>query len=1069
MKIKNKLKLITILPTLILVAAAAYLFYNTYINYEKTRAYKIVTNNNKTLNKLLIELGRERGITALYLASNKQSYKELLTNQYKKTDSAIKEYKNSAIIENSTLLPKDYLFNETISINKKSYINLNQQLSNINKIRDSINSVSNKEYKKIIDSYTKNLTQPALNSLLQINKFSLNVDINKISNSLTNLYISEEFSGLLRDFLVFNIEKKNKIDKNLLGQWLNYHAKAMVFDPSLIQDKDLSLKVTNFLKNSYGDEIKKKFINVYSDIITNSQSANYSTDTLRLFTVLSKYIGLYNKTSAVIYNDAKNKLTAQMNKQLILVALFGLLLLVSLLLIVFGSKISNELEGNSKELEASLKRAVKKIGETDPTVKEELEDINTIDFETSKGMRKGYRFLEKMVESAKEDKIEAIEANKAKSYFLANMSHEIRTPMNGIIGFAELLKNTNLNDEQKEYIGIIEKSSDNLLNIINNILDLSKLESNKVDLEHVIFDTAKEFDSTIDTFAVIASEKGLELNYYLDPEISPKLKGDPTKLKEILTNLLNNSIKFTENGGEIDVEIKKSFTVQDDNRVWIEFVVSDTGIGMSKQQLDRIFQPFMQGDSSINRKYGGTGLGLTITKQYVELMGGELKVESKEGEGSTFYYTLPIEEIESGTKSYKGLFNNLDILLYQEDKNNKLSNYMIEYFKYFGVNYKTFATVSGLDKQLDRNSTKEAVLVDLDRANSDLKEFIKGISKEKLMLITSLKNKDKISEYILPNERVLFKPVVFNKFLNTLKFLTKFEEVKEIEAPTVHAKYYGKALVAEDNIINQKLIVNILKGFGLTVDVANNGLEAVEKRKSVQDYDLIFMDIQMPIMDGIEATKIIKKYEDENGLTTIPVIALTANALKGDRERLLKEGLDEYISKPIEMAELLYILHKFIGHKSALNLKGLEKQQAKEEAKEAVPKVQQNITTEEKEKEGTELKEPENRKVLIAKKFPLSNKILATLMASIGVEYDSIEDSSQLLDKIESNCYDIIFTDEEYLTDNIIKAISKLKIDVVLTDTPRDKEKLKDISLETIMQLTSKEEIASIISNFRNR
>ena len=1073
MKIKNKLKLITILPTLILVAAATYLFYNTYINYEKTKAYKIVTNNNKTLNKLLIELGRERGITALYLASNKQSYKELLKSQYKKTDNAIQEYKNSAIIENSTLLPKDYLFNQTISIDKKSYINLNNKLNNIDRIRASINSISNQNYKKVIDIYSKNLTTPTLKNLLQINRFSLNVDINKISNSLTNLYISEEFTGLLRDFLVFNIEKKNKIDKNILGQWINYHSKAMLFNPSIIQDKELSTKVTNFLKKSYGDEIKAKFINVYSDIIKNSQTANYSTDTLRLFTVLSKYIGLYNKTSALIYSDTKNKLTAQMNNQLILVALFGLLLLVSLILIIFGSKISNELEANSKELEATLKRAVDKIKETDPSIKEELEDINTIDFETSKGMRKGYRFLENMVESAKEDKIEAIEANKAKSYFLANMSHEIRTPMNGIIGFAELLKNTDLNDEQKEYIEIIEKSSDNLLNIINNILDLSKLESNKVDLEHVIFDTAKEFDSTIDTFAVIASEKDIELNYYLDPNISPKLKGDPTKLKEILTNLLNNSIKFTESGGEIDVEIKKSFKVQDDNRVWIEFVVSDTGIGMSKQQLERIFQPFMQGDSSINRKYGGTGLGLTITKQYVELMGGELKVESKEGEGSTFYYTLPIEEIESAVNSYKGLFNNLKVLLYQADKNNKLSNYMIEYFKYYGIDYKTFATNEELNNLQDKNNSKEAVLVDLDRADDDLKESIKSISKEKLLLVTSLKNKDKISQYILPSERVLFKPIGFNKFLNTLKFLSKFEEVKEMEAPTVHAKYYGKALVVEDNIINQKLIVNILKGFGLTIDVANNGLEAVEKRKSMQDYDLIFMDIQMPIMDGIEATKIIKKYEDENGLTKIPIIALTANALKGDRERLIKEGLDEYISKPIEMAELLYILHKFIGHKSTIGIKNLENEskikeniKEKEQIKSKEANIIENVK---KEIDNIDNSETKTKKVLIAKKFPLSNKILATLMASIGVDFDSIEDSSQLLNKIESNVYDIIFTDEEYLNDNIINALIKHKIDIVLTDEPTNRDKLKNISLETIKQLTSKEEIASIISNFRNK
>jgi len=1062
MKIKNKLKLITVLPTLILVAAAAYLFYDTYINYEKTRAYKIVTKNNKNLNRLLLELGRERGITALYLASNKQSYKELLVKQYEKTDSAINSYKNSVIVKNSTLLPKDYLFGETITVDKNSYINLNNSLANISNIRKRLESVDKSDYSKLLDKYTKELTAPTLHNLLQINKFSLNVDINKISNSLTNLYISQEYSGQLRDFLVFNIEQKSKIDKNLLANWLKYHAKAMLFDPTLIENKELAKKVENFLKNSNKDVINDKFVNVYYDIMTNSKTGNYNTDTLRLFTVLSKYVGLYNKTSSVIYNEAKDKLNAHMHKQLLLVILFGILLLVSLLLILFGGKISKELEGNSRELEASLKRAVKKIGETDPSVKDELEDINSIDFETSKGMRKAYKFLESMVENAKEDKIEAIEANKAKSYFLANMSHEIRTPMNGIIGFAELLKNTNLTGEQKEYVGIIEKSSDNLLNIINNILDLSKLESNKVELEHVIFDTAKEFDSTIDTFAVIASERDIELNYYLDPEISPKLKGDPTKLKEILTNLLNNSIKFTEAGGEIDVEIKKSFTVQDDNRVWIEFVVSDTGIGMSKQQLNRIFQPFMQGDSSINRKYGGTGLGLTITKQYVELMGGELKVESKENEGSTFYYTLPIEEIESGTKSYKGLFENLNILLYQADKENKLSNYLINYFKYYGVKYSLFNNASDIDI-----TSSEIILVDIDSANSSIKEKLKSIDKERLLLISNLSNKDEVAKYSLPNERVLFKPIGFEKFLNTLKHLAKFEEVKEVEAPIVHAKYYGKALVAEDNIINQKLIVNILKGFGLTVDVADNGKEAVDKRKSVNDYDLIFMDIQMPIIDGIEATKIIKKYEDDNSLVKVPVIALTANALKGDRERLLKEGLDEYISKPIEMAELLYILHKFIGHKSSIGLDTLDKKQ-EDNVKES---AEDNKTKEpKKETEVTMPTEKSNaKKVLIAKKFPLSNKILSTLMASIGVDYDSVDNLASLDDKIKSNEYDIIFTDEEYLTPSVIEFITSNGLNVVLTDEPNDKERFKSISISTIKQLTSKDEIASVVSKFRDK
>ncbi len=1066
MKIKNKLKLITILPTLILIAAATYLFYDTYVNYEKIKAYKIVANNNKYLNKLLLELGRERGLTAMYFASDKKENLELLKMQYKKTDKAITAYKNHLIIQNDTILPKNLIPADSITINKNSYSALNNQLNNIGLLRKKAAKANTQNYQKILDSYTEELTSPTLKNLLQISHFSLDVNINRTSDSLTNLYISQEYTGLLRDFLVYNIEHKNKITKDMLSRWLDYHAKAMLFNPELIENKKLSNRVKEFFKNSNADVVKEKFINAYYDIMTNANSGKYSTDTTRLFTVLSKYIELYNKTSTVIYSEAKEDLTNYSKKYVSLIALFGLLLVISLILIIFGHKMAKELEDNSKELERTLKNAVAKIGETDPSVKDELEDINSLDFETSQGIRKSYKFLENMVETAKEDKIAAIEANKAKSYFLANMSHEIRTPMNGIIGFAELLKNTNLNDEQKEYVNIIEKSSDNLLNIINNILDLSKLESNRVELEHVIFDTAKEFDSTIDTFAVIAAEKNIELNYFLDPEISPKLKGDPTKLKEILTNLLNNAMKFTESGGEIDVEIKKSFKVQDDNRIWIEFAVSDTGIGMSKKQLERIFQPFMQGDSSINRKYGGTGLGLTITKQYVELMGGELKVESKKGVGSTFHYTIPIEEIDSGNKTYKDAFSDLNIMLYQSSKENKLANYLGKYFKYYGIKYTAFENIEEFKNILKSNKNEiDAIIVDADRADKALIEDIVKERRKDLILISTLSKKEQIAKYGLESEKILYKPVSFIKFLNTLKFLTEFEEVKEVEAPIVHAKYKAKALVVEDNIINQKLIVNVLKGFGLDIDVADNGQVAVEKRKKNNDYDLIFMDIQMPILDGIEATKIIKKFESENNLKEVPIIALTANALKGDRERLLKEGLDEYISKPIEMAELLYILHKFISNKSTIKEESSNPVSEKQEKSEANPQLEKDKKTEEN-KQISENSEP---KVLIAKKFPLSNKILSTLMASIGVEFDSNDNPDDLLEKIESGLYDIIFTDEEYLTQEIIQALNKQKIDIVLTDEPSSNEKFKNLSIDTIKQLTSREEIASIIKKFRNK
>jgi len=1052
MKIKNKIKLITILPTLILLLATAYLFYDTYINYVKIKSYKTVAKNNKLLSKVLVETGRERGITALYLASDKKSYKELLLNQYRKTDDAIKKLKKGLILENSSLIPKDYIFNETINIDKNSYLKLLNRLKRVTVIRENLKRVDSQEYKKILNDYTNNITNSILKNLLQINRYSLNVDLNKINNTYTNLYISEEYSGLLRDFLIFNIEKKNPIDKSLLNEWMNYHTKATIFNPELIEDKQIASKITSFIKNSYGNEIQGKFVDVYSDIINNANSGNYTTDTIRLYTVLSKYISLYNKTSEVIYNQMQSKLSTYMSKYLMFVAIFATLLLISILLIVFGGVLSKELEQNSKELEATLKRAANEISKTDPSVKESLEEINSIDFETSKGMRKAYNFMENMVEAAKEDKVAAIEANRAKSYFLANMSHEIRTPMNGIIGFTELLKNSNLTSEQREYIDIIEKSSDNLLNIINNILDLSKLESNKVELEHVIFDAVQEFDNTIDTFAVIASEKNIELNYYLDPTISRKLKGDPTKLKEILTNLLNNAIKFTDNGGEIDIEIKKSISAQANNKVWIEFSVTDTGIGMSKKQLERIFQPFMQGDSSINRKYGGTGLGLTITKQYIELLGGELKVESKEGVGSKFSFSIPIEELDTAKIDYQDKFNKLNISIYKPQNENKLFNYILNYFDYYGVNYNIFSTKDEMIRLINshKNDTNYSILIDVDHASADIINELDKINKEMLVLISSLNKKDIVDRLNMPKERTLLKPVGFEKFINLLKYLTKFEEVKDVDTPTIHTKYSGKALVVEDNIINQKLIVNILKGFGLDIDVADNGEVAVEKRKS-NDYDIIFMDIQMPVMDGIEATKQIKEYEEANSLPHIPIIALTANALKGDRERLLKEGLDEYISKPIEMAELLYILHKFLSSKSTItfNEEGSKKR----------------VKREQKEKMEATKKE---KQILIAKSFPLSAKILSTLIDSVGQKYTIESNIDNIKELIKSGNFDIVFIDEEYLTPDIITIIKEKNINVVVTEDIKDVSKVSNINIEVIKQLTSKNEIEKIIDSFRN-
>ena len=298
-----------------------------------------------------------------------------------------------------------------------------------------------------------------------------------------------------------------------------------------------------------------------------------------------------------------------------------------------GFHTTRDITRNIQELEDVLNKAVDEMKSSDQYLASDTVSIENIELDTHEGTKEAYRFLETLIDTAKQDKLTALQANEAKSLFLANMSHEIRTPLNGIVGFTEILKSTDLTSEQEEFISIIDKSSESLLSIINNILDLSKIESNKIEIENIVFDTEAEFESAIETYSVSAAEKNIDLNFYMDPQIAKKLKGDPTKIKEVLINLLSNAIKFTGFGGKIDLKI----TPAEGNL--IHFSVEDNGIGMSKDQQSRIFDAFSQADVSVTRKFGGTGLGLTISRRFVELMGGQLHLESTKDEGTVFYFS----------------------------------------------------------------------------------------------------------------------------------------------------------------------------------------------------------------------------------------------------------------------------------------------------------------------------------------------------------------------------------------------------------------------------------------------
>ena len=771
-----------------------------------------------------------------------------------------------------------------------------------------------------------------------------------------------------------------------------------------------------------------------------------------------------------------------LSKEIVLgISIFGILLSITLGIIGFITH--RELHYNMKNLEEILKNAA---AEAESTFDEpSISTLKNIDLNSSKGMKDGYKFIELLIENAKSDKVEALEANESKSLFLANMSHEIRTPLNGIVGFTELLKSTNLDSEQIEFTNIIEKSSENLLSIINNILDLSKIESNKTELEMVVFDPIVEFESAIETYGVRASEKNIDLNLFIDPSINKKLIGDSVKIQEVLINLLSNAIKFTDFGGKINVEIIKVTSVE--NQTELSFSIKDNGVGMTKEQQLNVFEAFTQADVSITRKYGGTGLGLTISTKFLELMKSELKLDSQKEKGTKFYFNILFEEVLDSTElAMETEFNNVTVCKFNYTTPEQQDIYLSKYFDYYNIESNTFNTPSDL-KKCDLDKNLQSIWIDIDTCDDELLKTIHKLNSNKLVLLSSFSNRDKLENLGLNTTKILYKPITPSKVVQGISAISNISDDKSVNRNTTtqstafnNIQFEGKILVAEDNMINQKLVKQILLKYGLEVEIANNGLEAFEKRKS-EIYDLIFMDIQMPVMDGIEATQEILNYEIEEQLQHIPIIALTANALKGDKERFLAEGLDEYIPKPIETNELLFILRKF------LNAKTVES----EEIEVALTNEPKTINEPDIIKVDTlghmtdngiillndDLKSEENsnktsnKKILIAKKNALEAQILSKVITNMNYEIEIVNSMKELKSLIQMKDYDMLLIDKELEESNkdiLTKQHSQMNV-IMLSLNQVDNKTSFDSNLikEVHIGIIKREKLSQLIKKYR--
>ncbi|NEQ40310.1 MAG: response regulator [Okeania sp. SIO3I5] len=536
------------------------------------------------------------------------------------------------------------------------------------------------------------------------------------------------------------------------------------------------------------------------------------------------------------------------------------------------------------------------------------------------------------LEKARDD---ALAATRAKSYFLATMSHEIRTPMNGVIGMTSLLLNTQLSAQQKDFVETIRTSGDSLLTIINDILDFSKIDSGKLELEYQPVLISNCIEEVLDLLSPVAHKKGLEIAYYISPVTPKTVITDMTRLRQILTNLLSNAIKFTD-FGEVILNVNTKDIYPQNNQLEnaekcdlgyeIEFSVRDTGIGIAKDKQEILFQSFSQIDSSTTRKYGGTGLGLVISKRLSEMMGGKMWLDSELGKGSTFYFTIKAKVAPTITNINlipgQVKFDDKQVLIVDDNATNRKILHLQT--QSWGIQPNSVASASEALQLLQQENPFSLAILDLKMPEIDGLELAKEICQLRqcqdlpLILLSSSNlalTSDLLSQINLA--ATLQKPIKPSQLYQVLlsifqerpiELTKKVPNDKTTEIPELAEELPLRILLAEDNRVNQKVAINILKKLGYLADVAANGLEVLNALK-LQKYDIILMDMQMPEMDGLAATM---KINEQFLPAEIPyIIAVTANAMERDKQLCFDAGMNDYLSKPIRIKELIEILRKY--------------------------------------------------------------------------------------------------------------------------------------------------------------
>ena len=1062
----NRIRLnlfVVLLPLIVLFVVGGFVAYNTWGKYVTISELQLHLDKISLLQSLEDATYKEV-ICATKASGDKSSFKDQCKKSREETDAIVSDLKTqSSSLKfyqkiNRLLLDENSSHTEDISIFGKNELSVTLQA-----IRYNIDTSQNIKLDKFINSeYHKKIINPIENYWKSVKKYSDEDSKGylKFLSKMNELYKHSIVNTIFGTYFLSNKKELTSID---LMNWDSYMSLAVM--PDIDRYKNIS-PIQDQLKNIFDSKDSIKLISdidrMSIDILLGYSTGNYevSTDKWIFLNAQKESLFILAERTALQYISGKNLETIKKYEMIIVGSLT-----ITLLSMIFFVFTTIGYFKRVKEEDDALKRMMQEIEILTTESKKEVlssEDLIS-DFSDKKQI---YIYISSILKLLHEKELQAGEANNAKDLFLANMSHEIRTPLNGIVGFTQLLKESPLTDDQKEFINIIENSSDNLLTIVNDILDLSKISANKMELEQVSFDLFDKIESAIETFSAKADEKDIELGIYITPTLSRNFIGDPTKLTQVFANLISNALKFTPDNGMITLFAEEvSVEEEDEEFVTIRFAIKDSGIGVNEEQKKKIFQAFTQADSSTSRKFGGTGLGLTISQAIIDYMGGKLDVNSAEDEGAEFFFSIRLQKDLNSSEieipDYKDLSIGLIIpdkeILRQTDKN------LISYIEYFGSKLQLYSYDELFNRNRDIEMPKILFIDQYYIKNLKELKVFEQIDTNRIFMTTS-KFKNTIDAEDHSFLKIVHKPMTIGKVQRAIESClsdggqTK-ESTKKASLKTDKFKNI-RALVAEDNVINQKLILATLANFGLNVKITSNGKEAFEERQR-EDYDIIFMDVQMPVMNGMESTQAILQYEKDYNLNHIPIVALTANALKGDKEKYIEAGMDNYASKPLNLEELKSIIDRYFPDGESTVPESIQvfdeeyediledidkeqneilqdeqvKEQSIEESEKLVskdsieldnllddevddknseptetPTEDERITDDTKEAEETTVEEStaidlDNIKILLYNHMRLQSNIYRSIFKGLGYEVEIATDDDNFLDALEENEY----------------------------------------------------------------